>query len=62
MTGADLRGVDLRGVRGLTCRQVRSAHIDSRTQLPLRLRLACVWDRLTSHLTGRDESAAESSR
>jgi|APLow6443716910_1056828.scaffolds.fasta_scaffold1724619_1 uncharacterized protein YjbI with pentapeptide repeats len=58
MTGADLRGVDLRGVRGLTCHQVRSAHIDSRTRLPLRLRLLCAFSRLTSGIGGPHGNAA----
>ncbi len=62
MTGADLRGVDLRGVRGLTCHQVRSARIDSRTRLPMRLRVLCALDRLTRNVAGREGSSLGTSR
>jgi hypothetical protein len=62
MTGADLRGVDLRGVRGLTCRQVRSARTDSRTRLPVCLRLLCAFDRLTSGFVRHNGSAAVDGR
>ena len=56
------RASDLRGVRGLTCRQVRSARTDSRTRLPMRLRLLCAFDRLTSGIVGHDGNAAVDGR
>ena len=39
VTGADFRGVDLRYVRGLTLRQLGTAHTDAGTRLSIRLRL-----------------------
>jgi hypothetical protein len=57
LTDADLRGVDLRDVRGLTIHQIRTARIDERSQLPLRLRILQVWDQITQIPTRRDGSS-----
>lgn len=46
LSGADLRGVDLRCVRGLTLGQLRAARMDARTRLPFRLKLVLTIDRL----------------
>ncbi len=46
LTGADLRGVDLRHVRGLTRQQLRTARIDASTLLPVGLRLVLAIERL----------------
>ena len=47
LTGADLRGGDLRDVRGLTHAQLLTARIDASTQLPLLLRIALAVQRFT---------------
>lgn len=39
LIGADLRGVDLRQVKGLTREQLRTALVDAGTRLPLGLRV-----------------------
>ncbi len=46
LIGADLRGVDLRQVQGLTWAQVRTAVIDYDTRLPLNIRLIWAIERL----------------
>lgn len=46
LIGADLRGVDLRQVQGLTWAQVRTAVIDYDTRLPLNIRLMWAIERV----------------
>ena len=53
LTGTDLRGVDLRHVRGLTRQQLRTARIDASTLLPLGLRLVRAVEWLVRHLRRR---------
>lgn len=50
LTGADLRGTDLRDVRGLTRQQLRTARIDASTRLPVCLRLGWAIHRLAQRL------------
>ena len=47
LVGADLRGVDMRCVHGLTLGQLRAARTDTRTRLPFGLRLVLTIDRLS---------------
>jgi hypothetical protein len=53
LTGADMRGVDLRHVRGLTRQQLRTARIDASTLLPVGLRLVRAIERLVQQLRQR---------
>jgi uncharacterized protein YjbI with pentapeptide repeats len=50
LTGADLRGVDLRYVRGLRRQQLRTARIDASTLLPVGLRIVLAIERLVQEL------------
>ena len=56
VTGADFRGVDLRYVRGLTLRQLRTAHTDAGTRLPVRLRLVRAVEHLLCQLLSRRQN------
>jgi uncharacterized protein YjbI with pentapeptide repeats len=60
LTGADLRGVDLRRVRGLTRHQLRSARIDSSTRLPVRLRILRMLEALAKPFGGHRSTNADS--
>jgi hypothetical protein len=53
LIGADLRGVDLRQVRGLTWEQLRTAVLDPGTRLPLGLRLMWAIERFVERISLR---------
>lgn len=53
LIGADLRGVDLRQVQGLTWEQLRTAVIDPDTRLPLGLRLMWAIERFVERICFR---------
>lgn len=53
LIGADLRGVDLRQVRGLTRQQLRTALLDTHTRLPVGLRLAWAFEQFVERILAR---------